>query len=165
MALSAADRRLVLANAAILGMELSEELAAAAVDACAAFEHAATKLAVYGSLGPGRKNEHVLRRIGGTWRAGFSIAGVREARGWGAALGYPGAAWATGAAEIEVFVFESAALREHWGELDAFEGDEYARLLVALWRDGAPVDVGFAYTIRDSSARTIAALIAAQSAP
>ncbi len=164
MTLSAVDRGLLLANAAILGLKLSEELAAEERVARAALLPAETKLAVYGSLGPGRENEHISRHIGGVWRKGYSMAGVLEPKGWGAALGYPGAAWAPGRGEIEVFVFESAALPAHWGELDVFEGGEYARLYASLWRDGAPADVAFTYALRDSSARTVQALIAAKGA-
>ncbi len=29
------------------------------------------KLFVYGTLGPGRPNEHILKKIGGSWKRGF----------------------------------------------------------------------------------------------
>ncbi|MEO0493943.1 MAG: hypothetical protein AAF081_11055 [Actinomycetota bacterium] len=48
-----------------------------------------TRLAVYGTLGPGGPNEHRLAHLGGAWVAGTVRGHLRE-RGWGAAHGYPG---------------------------------------------------------------------------
>ena len=47
------------------------------------------RLFVYGTLGPGRPNEHVLSAIGGTWEEA-SVNGFLMPRGWGAEMGYPG---------------------------------------------------------------------------
>ena len=47
-------------------------------------------LAVYGTLTPGRpNNHHVLAPLGGEWAGGLIEGDLLEA-GWGAALGYPG---------------------------------------------------------------------------
>jgi gamma-glutamylcyclotransferase (GGCT)/AIG2-like uncharacterized protein YtfP len=46
-------------------------------------------LFVYGTLGPGRPNEHVLSVIGGTWKEA-SVNGYLKPLGWSAELGYPG---------------------------------------------------------------------------
>ena len=50
--------------------------------------------------------------------------------GWGAGLGYPGLVLDPEGPEIEVDVFESSALPEHWDRLDAFEGPGYRRVTV-----------------------------------
>ncbi|MEM6768042.1 MAG: gamma-glutamylcyclotransferase, partial [Bacteroidota bacterium] len=47
------------------------------------------KLFVYGTLGPGRPNEHILSSIGGSWQAG-SVKGNLYEEGWGAVMGFPG---------------------------------------------------------------------------
>jgi gamma-glutamylcyclotransferase (GGCT)/AIG2-like uncharacterized protein YtfP len=159
MPLSPTERKLLLANAALLGLKLTSDQTTEAARAQSEFASAHTKLAVYGSLGPGRENERVMTAIGGIWREGFSIAGTRLSKGWGASLGYPGVRWEIGVGGVEVVVFDSKDLPLHWAELDAFEGDEYARLYVSLWSNGEATDVAFAYTIRESSAAMIAALL------
>ena len=50
--------------------------------------------------------------------------------GWGAKLGYPALLLDPDGAPVEVFVFESEALPEHWDRLDAFEGPGYRRVSV-----------------------------------
>jgi gamma-glutamylcyclotransferase (GGCT)/AIG2-like uncharacterized protein YtfP len=50
--------------------------------------------------------------------------------GWGAELGYPALILDPDGPEIEVFVFESKALLDHWDRLDAFEGPGYRRVTV-----------------------------------
>ena len=47
------------------------------------------KLFVYGTLGPGRPNEHVLKGIGGAWK-NATVRGKLRQEGWGAEIGYPG---------------------------------------------------------------------------
>ena len=47
------------------------------------------KLFVYGTLGPGRPNEHVMTNIGGKWQDARLKGKLIEA-GWGAAMGFPG---------------------------------------------------------------------------
>lgn len=46
-------------------------------------------LFVYGTLGLGRPNAHILENIGGTWQEGH-VGGSLLAKGWGAEMGYPG---------------------------------------------------------------------------
>ncbi len=46
-------------------------------------------LFVYGTLAPGRPNEHILSKVGGTWEKA-SIKGKLKEEGWGAEMGYPG---------------------------------------------------------------------------
>jgi len=47
------------------------------------------RLFVYGTLGPGRPNEHVLTSIGRTWKTAAVTERLRD-EGWRAQLGYPG---------------------------------------------------------------------------
>ena len=46
-------------------------------------------LFVYGTLAPGRPNEHVLTALGGTWQPA-TVKGHLKPQGWGAEMGYPG---------------------------------------------------------------------------
>jgi len=43
------------------------------------------KLFVYGTLGPGRPNEHVLDAVGGSWETA-TVSGTLREEGWGAVL-------------------------------------------------------------------------------
>jgi predicted metal-dependent HD superfamily phosphohydrolase len=103
-----------------------------------------------------------MTAIGGAWREGFAMPGVREPKGWGAAIGYPGVAWKTGPSAIDVWVFESRNLSAHWDALDAFEGEEYVRLYVPLTRAGAASEIAFTYALREPSAKVIADLLGAE---
>ena len=49
---------------------------------------AETRLATYGTLAPGRVNNHHLADLGGFWRQGTVTGRLVEA-GWGAKLGFP----------------------------------------------------------------------------
>jgi predicted metal-dependent HD superfamily phosphohydrolase/gamma-glutamylcyclotransferase (GGCT)/AIG2-like uncharacterized protein YtfP len=160
MPLSPTERKLLLANAAVLGLKLTPDQVADAARVQAEFADACTRLAVYGSLGPGRENEHVMTAIGGVWRDGYAMPGVRQDKGWGAAMGYPGVVWKTGPAVVDVSVFESETLQNHWAELDAFEGEEYARLYVEL--KGPAPEFAFIYALRQPSAKVIADLLGAE---
>lgn len=98
------------------------------------------RLFVYGTLAPGRPNEHVLAGIPGTWEPA-SVTGTLLQEGWGAAVGYPGIVLDPDGAEVDGLLFESERLPEHWARLDAFEGEGYERVLTAAKRkDGRSVD-------------------------
>jgi gamma-glutamylcyclotransferase (GGCT)/AIG2-like uncharacterized protein YtfP len=89
------------------------------------------RLFVYGTLGPGRPNEHVLSEIGGTWEEA-SVRGYLKSEGWGADMGYPGIVLDENGDEVKGYIFCSDNLDKHWGELDEFEGGEYRRVLTAV---------------------------------
>ncbi len=94
------------------------------------------RLATYGTLAPGRQNNHVLNGLNGSWRKGV-VKGSLEQDGWGAELGYPGLVLDPAGDAIEVDVFESADLPAYWDRLDRFEGDGYRRVVVSVnTRDG-----------------------------
>lgn len=86
------------------------------------------RLFVYGSLAPGRPNEHILAAVPGSW-APASVSGRLREEGWGAALGFPGLDLDEQGETIEGFVFSSEQLADHWTRLDEFEGDGYRRIL------------------------------------
>jgi gamma-glutamylcyclotransferase (GGCT)/AIG2-like uncharacterized protein YtfP len=107
----------------------------------AAFERAMTdRLFVYGTLAPGRPNEHVLAEVRGTWEPA-TVRGTLLQEGWGAAAGYPGIVLDDHADEVSGLIFASEELSAHWTRLDQFEGAGYERLLTsAKLQDGTLVE-------------------------
>ena len=105
------------------------------------------KLFVYGTLGPGRPNEHVLDAIGGSWETA-TVSGTLREEGWGAEMGYPGIDLDEHGGEVEGFLFTSENLSGQWASLDAFEGEAYRRVLTKVkLKDGCKVDA-YIYTLR-----------------
>jgi len=89
------------------------------------------KLFVYGTLAPGKPNEHILAGKTGTW-VQASVRGTLYQEGWGAALGYPGLILDEQAEKVTGLVFTSDELPESWAMLDEFEGDGYQRVLTSV---------------------------------
>ena len=105
------------------------------------------RLFVYGTLAPGRPNEHVLAEVEGKWERA-SVRGRLFPEGWGAAAGYPGIVLDENGSEVEGFLFSSESLSEHWDRLDEFEGDGSERVLTtAKLKDGTTVDA-YVYRLR-----------------
>ncbi|MCI1033777.1 gamma-glutamylcyclotransferase family protein [Raoultella terrigena] len=88
-------------------------------------------LFVYGTLGPGRPNAHILEHIGGTWQEGH-VGGSLSDKGWGAEMGYPGMVLDDSGNRVQGFLFTSENLQNHWQLLDEFEGSEYERVTVEV---------------------------------
>ena len=103
------------------------------------------RLAVYGTLAPGRPNHYVVAPLGGEWTEGV-VEGDLSAEGWGAALGYPAFRPRVGGAAVAVRVLNASALARAWAEIDRFEGAEYQRILVPVFRPG-PADERHLYTV------------------
>lgn len=103
------------------------------------------RLAVYGSLAPGRENHQQLAEIAGRWRSGYSVRGELLHAGWGDGLGYPALAWSLAGPAIPVEVFVAVDLPAHWARLDAFEGDDDLRILVPLFVASRPVAIANLY--------------------
>lgn len=98
------------------------------------------RLFVYGTLAPGRPNEHVLAGIPGRWQPA-TVTGSLLQEGWGAAVGYPGIVLDEHGDEIGGLVFSSESLAEHWDRIDEFEGEGYQRVLTTVkLADGTAVD-------------------------
>ena len=105
-------------------------------------------LFVYGTLGPGRPNEHVLKAIGGVWQNAI-VRGKLRQEGWGAEMGYPGIDLDESGEEVEGFLFISENLSNHWEMLDNFEGEGYERVITqAKLEDGNVVDT-YIYVLGD----------------
>jgi len=100
---------------------------------------AESRLASYGSLAPGRVNHHELAELKGRWRKG-TVRGRLIAAGWGSALGYPALVLDPQAPPVEVFLFESSDLPEHWQRLDEFEGESYLRVVTQVQTPEGEVD-------------------------
>jgi gamma-glutamylcyclotransferase (GGCT)/AIG2-like uncharacterized protein YtfP len=83
------------------------------------------RLATYGTLAPGKPNEHKLAHL-------------------------PGIILDETAAEVAVHVFESHDLPKHWPALDAFEGDGYARVDVPVLTAEGVLEASV-YVIADKS--------------
>lgn len=89
------------------------------------------RLFVYGTLAPGRENQHFLKDIGGFWQKA-SVRGRLSQNGLGATFGYPAIVLDSLGDEVNGFLFTSNRLSEHWVELDEFEGECYARVLTMV---------------------------------
>jgi gamma-glutamylcyclotransferase (GGCT)/AIG2-like uncharacterized protein YtfP len=106
------------------------------------------RLFVYGTLAPGRPNEHVLANVPGEWEPA-TVIGTLLPEGWGAAAGYPGIVLDERGGEVEGFLFSSESLAQHWARLDEFEGEGYERVLIsATLRDGTAVEA-YIYKLSD----------------
>jgi gamma-glutamylcyclotransferase (GGCT)/AIG2-like uncharacterized protein YtfP len=90
-----------------------------------------TRLAVYGTLAPGRVNHHQISALAGSWQCG-TVKGKLFPSGWGAALGFPGLILDPLGPSVQVDVFESTDLPEHWARLDEFEGSGYRRVVATV---------------------------------
>jgi gamma-glutamylcyclotransferase (GGCT)/AIG2-like uncharacterized protein YtfP len=105
------------------------------------------RLFVYGTLAPGRPNEHVLANVPGEWEPA-TVTGILLQEGWGAAVGYPGIVLDEHGGEVNGFLFSSESLAEHWARLDQFEGEGYERVLTTVkLEDGRSVDA-YIYRLR-----------------
>ena len=89
------------------------------------------RLAVYGTLAPGRPNHHQLDGLAGRWIEG-PVDGQLLQDGWGAELGHPGISLDRDGPPISVQLFESPDLPNHWPRLDEFEGSGYRRTVTTV---------------------------------
>ncbi len=105
------------------------------------------KLFVYGTLGPGRPNAHILEIIGGSWEKA-SVKGKLIDEGWGAEMGYPGIILDKKGDIIEGFLFSSDNLNKHWSNLDEFEGDGYERVLSEVELPNNSIVEAYIYTLK-----------------
>jgi gamma-glutamylcyclotransferase (GGCT)/AIG2-like uncharacterized protein YtfP len=105
------------------------------------------RLFVYGTLAPGRPNEHVLADIPGEWTPA-TVRGVLCPEGWGAAAGYPAIVLDDRAAPVQGLVFSSDQLAAHWERLDEFEGEGYERVPVAAELDDGVTVQAQVYALR-----------------
>jgi|SRR5689334_18540021 len=112
------------------------------------FDFPAHRLAVYGSLAPGKKNHHMMAGMEGSWRAAVLRGSLRN-EGWGAGEGFPGFLWDGTHAAVAAQVFSSRDLPRHWQRLDEFEGDEYRRILVPVEIEGGKIEICNVYALAE----------------
>ena len=105
------------------------------------------RLFVYGTLAPGRPNEHVLGEIEGTWESG-TVTGKLRQEGWGATMGCPGIDLEQGD-EVPGFLFTADSLADHWTDLDAFEGRAYERVLTTVKLSGNRTVEAYIYALAE----------------
>lgn len=106
------------------------------------------KLFIYGTLAPGRPNEHVLKDLQGTWQHG-SVTGILHQQGWGADMGYPGITLDETGERVEGYLFSSPDLKEKWTELDAFEGEEYERVQTEVELEDSSKVTAYIYSLKE----------------
>jgi len=106
------------------------------------------KLFIYGTLGPGRPNEHILADFGGTWEKA-TITGNLKQQGWGAEMGYPGIVLSETDEIVEGFLFSSENLANNWSTLDEFEGEGYERLLTQAKTENGDLVQAYVYTLKN----------------
>ncbi|MBS1827076.1 MAG: gamma-glutamylcyclotransferase [Acidobacteria bacterium] len=90
-----------------------------------------THLATYGSLSPGESNHDQLAGLNGHWSRG-TVRGKRIEAGWGATLGFPALILDPSGPLVDVHLFESSDLPDHWQRLDEFEGPGYRRVVTLV---------------------------------
>lgn len=105
------------------------------------------KLFIYGTLAPGRPNEHKMSDIKGSWQEAF-VKGKLEGKGWGTEMGYPGIHLDENADDVEGFLFTSDELHKKWNELDSFEGEEYQRVLTKIKLSNGETTEAFIYALK-----------------
>ena len=105
------------------------------------------RLFVYGTLAPGRPNEHVMQKIPGEWLPA-RVKGKLIKAGWGfAQSGFPAMVPSEDGQDIEGYVFRSARLAEHWATLDEFEGADYVRVLTKATLANGEVVEAYVYAL------------------
>ena len=110
------------------------------------------RLFVYGTLAPGRPNEHVLADIPGKWEPG-TVRGTLLQEGWGAKVGYPGIVLDQTGEEVLGLLLSSDELAEHLPRLDAFEGSGYERVQTSVRLSEGLVDA-YIYVLSRSSGQS-----------
>jgi len=106
------------------------------------------KLFVYGTLGPDRPNEYILKNIGGTFEEA-SVRGILYDKGWGAEMGYPGIILDSKGIKVKGFLFSSDKISSYWSELDEFEGEAYKRILTKVETNNKTTEEAFIYVIKE----------------
>jgi gamma-glutamylcyclotransferase (GGCT)/AIG2-like uncharacterized protein YtfP len=61
-----------------------------------------------------------------------TVRGQLLQEGWGAELGYPGIVRTSGGSTVDVLIFETSHLPDHWTKLDEFEGSGYRRTITKV---------------------------------
>jgi gamma-glutamylcyclotransferase (GGCT)/AIG2-like uncharacterized protein YtfP len=105
------------------------------------------RLFVYGTLAPGRPNEHLLSAVPGTWQRGI-VRGHLVQEGWGAEQGYPGVVVDESAGPVGGYVLTSEVLDLEWARLDQFEGTQYQRVLAQIELESGQSVEAYVYQLK-----------------
>ena len=110
------------------------------------------RLFVYGTLAPGRPNEHVMQKIAGDWLPA-RVKGKLIKAGWGfAQSAFPAMVPSEDGEDITGYVFQSADLGEHWPTLDDFEGADYVRVPTMATLDSGEMVEAYVYALAEGKA-------------
>ena len=131
-------------NRARLGIAAGEDTAERDIE-CA--HRPSVKLAIYGTLAPGKVNHHHIADLGGAWHDA-AVHGHLDRVPCGIHEGLPAIVLDPAAALHPLKVLVCENLPAAWSRLDAFEGEEMQRLLVVLDSDGATPGVANIYALR-----------------
>lgn len=107
------------------------------------------KLAVYGTLAPGKVNHHQIADLGGAWSDG-ALRGDLGQVPEGVHQGLPGLRLDPNGTVMRVKLLVSERLPGAWARLDSFEDVEMQRLLAPLECDGVFAELANVYTLRRS---------------
>lgn len=107
------------------------------------------RLFIYGTLAPGRPNEHVMSEIPGEWQPA-KVRGELQQRGWGAVVGFPGIVLDENGPEVRGMLFSSERLSEHWQRLDEFEGEGYERVRAMTTLHKGQTASAYIHVLRDA---------------
>ncbi|PHO12196.1 gamma-glutamylcyclotransferase [Malaciobacter halophilus] len=99
------------------------------------------KIFIYGTLAPGKPNEHILSDLKGSWEDAY-VYGSLLKEGWGSDLGFPGIVLDNQKDIVDGFIFTSSELKNKLTFLDQFEGIEYKRVTtIAYLKSGEECEV------------------------
>ena len=118
-----------------------------------ALVNASHRLIAYGALAPGRANHHQVATLDGRWFPGV-VRGDLVNAGWGDEYGYPALVLRPDGNRVDVQVFESTDLPDHWERLDEFEGPGYQRVITAVETALGSIDASI-YVLNQPSARGV----------
>jgi gamma-glutamylcyclotransferase (GGCT)/AIG2-like uncharacterized protein YtfP len=131
-------------NRARLGIAAGEDTAERDIERA---YRASVKLAIYGTLAPGKVNHHHIADLGGTW-SDAAVRGRLGRVGHGVHRGLPAIVLDPAAAPHPLKVLVCEALPGAWARLDVFEGEEMQRLLVPLEDASGATGVANIYALR-----------------
>jgi gamma-glutamylcyclotransferase (GGCT)/AIG2-like uncharacterized protein YtfP len=89
------------------------------------------RLASYGTLAPGKVNHHQLDGLKGHWTSG-TIRGRLVTVDRGVHTGLIGLVIDPQEDLVQVQIFESSDLVDHWERLDAFETEQFRRVVATI---------------------------------
>ncbi len=104
------------------------------------------RLAIYGTLAPGKANHGELSGLTGTWSKG-TVRGTLVSARKPPHTGLSGLVLDPTSGQIEVDVFQSVDLPDHWSRLDTFEGSEFERVTTRVHTQAGDIDACI-YVIR-----------------